>query len=72
MPPPAGATLSNITAAARPSCARSWRRAGDGAVLDLLERGPMVVGDFRDDPQPTWHARYEAMRAGLIAEEGRS
>lgn len=29
VPPPAGATLANITAAARPSCARTWRDAGD-------------------------------------------
>ena len=43
VPPPAGATLSNVTAAARPSCARSWRDAGSGETLedDAWERaGP--------------------------------
>ena len=32
VPPPEGATLSNVTAAARPSCARSWRAAGTSAT----------------------------------------
>ena len=36
VPPPAGATLSNVTAAARPACARSWRDAGDGNRNEAL------------------------------------
>ena len=39
VPPPPGATLADVTAAARPACARSWRRAGGSA--DALDWGIM-------------------------------
>ena len=41
VPPPAGATLANVTAAARPACARTWRRAGEGrSAVDWEQCGP--------------------------------
>ena len=43
VPPPPGATLANVTAAARPSCARTWRDAGDddrSAALSWEDAGP--------------------------------
>ena len=48
VPPPMGATLANVTAAARPPCARTWRRAGRGLEAVGWERaGP--ASDLRAD-----------------------
>ena len=43
VPPPAGATLADVTAAARPACARTWRDAGDenrSNAVSWEEAGP--------------------------------
>ena len=41
VPPPVGSTLADMTAAARPPCARSWRDAGDaGGGISWEEAGP--------------------------------